>query len=739
MTSSARAITPQLPPALQRAWRNSRWSEAARLLLLGLPALASFEWLALRLAGSITAIALATVLVVGGLGFMIRRLQSFDISWLARRLNALDKRFEDSIELVFNSNPSTSTLQQLQKQRLHDRLQRPPWPALHTPASRKQIASAWSLALVLLLSALAMPMLPRTIHRIELLKKSSNSGLEAALKIHPPAYTGLPAQTLTSLSTRVPVGSQIEWRLHFDDATNSVALVFVDGGRVVMQADGAYWDGQRVITVSSLYRIERNGTIEQEPLYRLDAIADQPPQITVTTPDKTLNLLSDGQKTWSLAFEARDDYGLGTAELSISLAQGSGDNVKTSEHTQILQGSGGTRQRSYRQTLDLTTLGFARGDDLIVRLSVSDNRTPEPNRSQSASFILRWPAEQDRETAGLDAVVQNILPAYFRSERQLIIDTEALQAQRGSLDSAHFTKTADGLGVDQKVLRLRYGQFLGEEFESNAEQAPVGVAETASKNAAKADPTAHDALKDIPPEPGAGAAAGAHASPSFGAEGNVVADNGHMHDQPEAATLLDPTTRRLLKSALDEMWQAELQLRQAQPEQALPYEYKALDFIKQVQQSERIYLARAGVELPQVDIARRLTGERKGLDDRSLKLAAADSGNSPITAAWTALQNRNTPDWDALEAWLRTHPTELADQRNQTNQQPVSSDVLGTIAAIEKLRAAPDCRSCATDLQARLWALLPAPPTAVLPRAAPDEAGTAYHDALSANTAKTAP
>jgi hypothetical protein len=37
------------------------------------------------------------------------------------------------------------------------------------------------------------------------------------------------------------------------------------------------------------------------------------------------------------------------------------------------------------------------------------------------------------------------------------------------------------------------------------------------------------------------------------------------------------------------MWSAEGELRQGRPEQALPFAYKALGFIKQVQQAERIY------------------------------------------------------------------------------------------------------------------------------------------------------
>ena len=180
---------------------------------------------------------------------------------------------------------------------------------------------------------------------------------------------------------------------------------------------------------------------------------------------------------------------------------------------------------------------------------------------------------------------------------------------------------------------------------------------------------------------------------------------GHAHDIDEAATLLDPETRRLLKRALDEMWQAELNLRQAKPVDALPYEYKALDYIKQVQQAERIYLQRAGLELPQADLSRRLTGERKDLSD------------SPVPAIVAALDAGTRPDLSTLSAWLAVHPD-------------ATPDALGVLAAADHVQREPDCGRCRAELKARLWPLLPVPPTALKARRTPDAAGSAWLDAI---------
>src|SRR5690606_1783497 len=124
--------------------------------------------------------------------------------------------------------------------------------------------------------------------------------------------------------------------------------------------------------------------------------------------------------------------------------------------------------------------------------------------------------------------------------------------------------------------------FLGEEFEPPPTPPGLGVSEAHSDD----EHAGHDH------HPGDGHDHGPTTdSAKFGDAGAVQAEYGHVHDIAEAATLLDPATRKLLKAALDEMWQAELYLRSAQPKAALPYEYRALELIKQVQQGSRIYLA----------------------------------------------------------------------------------------------------------------------------------------------------
>ena len=58
------------------------------------------------------------------------------------------------------------------------------------------------------------------------------------------------------------------------------------------------------------------------------------------------------------------------------------------------------------------------------------------------------------------------MPEYFRSQRQIIIDSEKLLREKKCIAKETFNARSNSLAYDQKVLRLRYGEFLGEEFES---------------------------------------------------------------------------------------------------------------------------------------------------------------------------------------------------------------------------------------------------------------------------------
>jgi hypothetical protein len=629
------------------------------------------------------------VLVLLGFGLHLGiRLRRMDPDWVARALDARFPELEDSSALLLRVAEPLPNLVRWQRARIGDRLQAlRPRPDLRAPWPRLRWLLSFLAAAAFAAAAVYGAWISQAQPAPALASKPSASAVlpqlrAIDLRITPPAYTGLPPRHQDVLPARVVEGARLAWSLRFERAPAKVALLFHDGSRVDLQLRDGAWVGERVIERSSLYRVQADD--QASPLQRLEVIRDLPPRIRVQSPERSLSLLDVGQTRWSLAFEASDDYGLGAAQLQITLAQGSGENITVTRKTLALSGQGDARARRYRHELDLPALGFAVGDDVVVRLVVSDRRTPNPQSTRSASFLLRWPPAAGADATGVEGLVTRTLPAYFRSQRQIIIDSEALIAERRKLSADHFLGKSDSIGVDQRVLRLRYGQFLGEEAEGGRHE------------------TEGPAL-------------------AVGDDAGLVQQFGHTHDEPEAATLLDPDTRKLLKSALDEMWQSELHLRQGQPQVALPYEYRALRLIKQVQNASRIYLARVGLQLPPVDETRRMGGKREGIAPAASATPIAEHEAVPAQILWRALSEGDAAARreaaQAFEVWLRSHEEGV--------------DALGLYAALDAWRQEPACASCVAKVRASLWPLLPQQPAALAPRLRADARGQAYLDALS--------
>lgn len=697
---------------LQQARRAVDFRLLAATVLCALPLLAAVVAWGIRLQTPLGAGLAGAALSLLAFAAWHRQRANHDHRWLARRLNA-DPAMQDSADLLFAQPDALGPLQELQRERVAQQLgqstidPRPAWPRRVLVTS--VLAGTLAVLAAVFLPSLSTPPAASPAAAVETAEKEATSLalLETSVAVRPPDYTGLPARNEPGLSLQAPTGSTLRWQLSFSPQPEAVVLRWHDGGELALAREGEHWVGENTLERSLLYRIVATSPLPlaEDQLHRLDAIADQPPAIRIISPERPLTLRAEGQRRWPLEFEASDDHGLGNARLFVTLAQGSGEQVQVSERSLVLRGEGEPKLRRYRHSLDLAALGLAEGDDLIVRLEVSDQRAPAPQTNRSPSLILRWPMPPATESTGMEGLVQKALPAYFRSQRQIILDIEALVPQRPALPADDFVNRSDVIGVDQRILRMRYGQFLGEENEGGPEPPPGLDDEHGEEEPAHTADDGHDH--------------GDQAGAPLGGNVNVLEDYGHTHDDAEAATLLDPQTRALLKQALDAMWSSEGELRQGQPERALPHAYRALQFIKQVQQASRIYLARVGLELPPIDESRRMGGKREGIADRRDGLVPADVPETPVPALWRALANEaDTPDLAPMSAWLDANADRIEDP-------------LSLVAALETLRTRPDCAECRQQLRALLWPLLPRPVAGVEARPAPDELGQAYLDALS--------
>ncbi len=755
-----------LPAAFAALQARARRRVIAIAALRWLPWALPAAWWAQAVGGA-GAWALPAVVLAIAAARMWQAARRIDAAWIARALDARRPELEDSTALLLADAEALPGLARLQRARVAARLSadaacdlRPAWPRA-LPASAAAAIACTALLALAPWRGLPTPQEGPAASAARAAAAQDQGVRAITLRVTPPAYTGLPVTQLDRLDASVPEAARLHWQLATRRPVRALSLEFHDGSVLALHRDAAAWSGERAFARDTLYRLRFDDRLAPGTRWhRISVRRDRAPRLAVRLPEHSLTVLDRAQSSWELLVEASDDYGLGAASLQLTLAQGSGENIKVSTRTLPLEGSGDMRSRRYRRRVDLAALGFAVGDDLVARVSVADRRTPQAQTTRSPGFILRWPAPPGAQASGVEGLVKRTLPAYFRSQRQIIIDTEALLGERRGLPAAVVEKRSDGIGVDQRILRLRYGQFLGEEAESgrHTPAAPAAaVAPTASvvpgvPGAATAAATEGVTAAEPPDAEHADEAHVAAAAPSagFGVDtAGVVAEYSHVHDEAEAATLLDPDTRVLLKSALDAMWLAEGALRTSHPERALPHEYRALRLIKQVQQASRIYLARVGLELPPIDETRRLHGERTGIAPTPVPLRAAEDKASPVRALWQQLAlpasaRPPTPATDAAEGareqaaqdfarWLRARDGQRppSDADMQDDAAP-GDDTLALFEAFDRWHADPGCAACAAALRRQLWPLLPPAPTALPPRTASDAQGGRYLDALAA-------
>lgn len=697
------------PDALLSQWLTPtrRRSQAdavawALPLVMGLIALAGRFW------GPVAAAMIAIAGVVAAMLAAHRTSGRYDASWLVRYLDRTRPELEDSSALLFASE-TDGPLRSLQRARIANRLSdadpndiRPPW-------SRTLIGACCAIALCGVGIALLWP----DGKSAPPLLSPSDEGLPVVpgaprliaqnLRIIPPPYTGLPVRDSGTLDARAPLGSTLEWRLRFNPQATAPALSFVTGPSALLRRDGSDWIVSRRLDAAFLYRVDPGGRqTRTPPLHRVDAVADAPPQVRALSPADALTMVRPGQRAWTVAFLATDDYGVApSGRLRVTLAVGEGENVTFSEREIPIGGAGDPKSRRFATTLDLSRFGFGPGGDMVVQLIVRDNRAPGPQEARGPSLILRWPSPRQPESSGLTGMANTTLPAYFRSQRQIIIDAEKLLKQRRSLAADRYVARSGAIGGDQQILRGRYSQFLGGE---ESEQPELPTADGHS------DGDGHD-HGGPPPSP----------APGFGAPEDVLAQFGHPHDESPASSL-PPETRAVLKQAVDQMWQSERELKQGRPDLALPFAYKALRFIKEVQQATRVFLSRVGPELPPIDANRRMTGKREGISGAVLPVTPVERGDGPAAAAWRALGEgpgaiTGPINLAPLKQWARANAGRLPD-------------ALALNGAVDAVERQSGCAACRAALRAQIWTALERPLGQPTRRAPADAQGRRYLRAL---------
>ncbi len=407
-------------------------------------------------------------------------------------------------------------------------------------------------------------------------------------------------------------GSRVTWKLGFEGAVDSVSIESMGRRRPMKENDGSY-TGTSVLENSGFYNFrftDTAGASYVSDLYAIEVTKDKAPVIILEGLKQFNSFNYDDEKRINFSASITDDFGLANAHIIATVSRGTGESVKFREEQLSFDNTveSGNKSLNLIKNIDLDKMEMEPGDELYFYVEASDLKQPQANIARSETYFAVIKDTVDYGPGVEGGLGVDLMPDYFRSQRQLIIDTEKLISERGKLSKEEFNKTSNDLGFDQKALRLKYGQFMGDEAEGGME---TGGETSGEDHDHDEDPLAdythdHDGDNEhnlVEEDDG-------HDHGEESEEGeDPLADYLHNHSDPESSTLFTDNLKAKLRQALNIMWDAELHLRLYEPEKSLPFQYEALELIQEIKNSARIYVHRIGFDPPPIKEDKRLTGE----------------------------------------------------------------------------------------------------------------------------------
>lgn len=616
---------------LDEAARRLRRRHAVAVVAAGVAATVLAAAITLRVGQSVGA-ALGVGLGIGLLTAFIafpRHRRDITPLALAKHLNRTVPDAEESAELLLAAPGSLPHLARLQQRRVAGRLgslDAP--PALPGGVYRGTLRAALGMTAAAAL-LIAVPAVGKDVDqfspngedpRVAVAVSGTMAVRLEAVTIHPPAYTGRPARRTDTWELEVEEGAMVTWAITTSQPVAGGRVITAAGDTAAVEVSGDRLSVSLAARRSTLYRVHLDGPAGEAIAFedhRLLVQPDAPPVLTIVRPDQRTSIQPGDPMRLDVEALARDDHGVDSVAIIATVSKGQGEGVKFREQRLAFTARERRDDRGLllRRTLDLTALGLEPGDELYFHITATDHRTPAPNESRSETIFVTL---VDSTRIGMGpgtGVALDVAPDYFRSQRQLIIDTEKLLADQRGLARGTFMGRSNGLGIDQGLLRLRYGQFMGDEFEGEM---------PASGREAHADDHDPDIATPVPPVPGQVVIPG-------GAPADLIAELTHDHDDPENATLLAPQVKSMLRDAITAMWSAELHLRLGEPRKSLPFQHRALELLQQIRQDARAYVQRVGFEPPPLEPdLKRLTGKQEEIRAPMVEHSSARRDETPV-------------------------------------------------------------------------------------------------------------
>jgi hypothetical protein len=247
--------------------------------------------------------------------------------------------------------------------------------------------------------------------------------------------------------------------------------------------------GARVETSESTTRIARNGSTPLEHrsvvhrsgfllvttddgarrMMTVTVTPDALPAVRLTEPGRDL-VYSSGNPRIAFQAQATDDYGLRALVLRYTKVSGSGEQFEFRDgEMQLAIAARGARDWTGSAARSLADLDLHDGDLLVYRAVATDTRPGGGGESSSDAFFV------EISRLGVAAGDAFTLPEqetrYALSQQMLIVKTERLERKRASTPPDELRDAAQGLAVEQRMIRSEFVFMLGGEIEDEEVEA----------------------------------------------------------------------------------------------------------------------------------------------------------------------------------------------------------------------------------------------------------------------------
>ena len=267
------------------------------------------------------------------------------------------------------------------------------------------------------------------IYRIVVRPKTAIKARTA--QIEPPAYTGLPKQTVTDFSVlqNITPGSKVSMALDFNNPLGELtASDDKNEALAVTKESETRWGFSTQVLTNRTLKLEFRDTlgVADQSVVQVSIRADDPPKITVSEPVEGRELVAAKGAKLAVKFAASDNFGL----RSVALYQSSNDKDDAKLIQEWTDVSG---KKAFESTAQVSLSPLADEERVTYRLIAKDgNDVTGPGITMSRPIVVSLTSAQKVEQQMNDAVgkLEKGLQALIKLQQTNLDETRSAAARK---------------------------------------------------------------------------------------------------------------------------------------------------------------------------------------------------------------------------------------------------------------------------------------------------------------------